>query len=347
MSLEDTLTRRQIFDLRFANGQSTEAEQALIRMYASVNERLLRDGTEFRIDRLKQLRDDIAFILQNGFDELTQETLEMLQEFGEDEALFMFDAMSQDTNVVLSSPAPAQVSQAIFQRGMDAKLGPEQITINEALNQFSSKKTQEIKNAISDGILQGSTTTEVANNIQDLAEHRHKAQVRSLTRTMINHASSQARQSVAAQNSELLKGEEWVATLDSRTSLICAGRDGRIYPVGKGPQPPAHWNCRSLRVPVLKDEFNLSDSVGKRPEIGADGRGQTSANTKFDGWLRKQPASFQDEYFSQFSDGAEKAALFRRGGLSIQDFRDETGKNYTLEQLRALNPIAFEKANIG
>ena len=105
-------------------------------------------------------------------------------------------------------------------------------------------------------------------------------------------------------------------------------------------------NCRSIRVPVLKDEFDLQDDTARRPEVGDEGPGTTTASTKFDGWLRRQPASFQDEYFSRFPDGKEKAALFRRGGLDIQQFRDETGKDFTLDQLRALQPLAFEKANI-
>ena len=62
--------------------------------------------------------------------------------------------------------------------------------------------------------------------------------------------------------------------------------------------------------------------------------------------MRSQPAKFQDEYFSQFTDGKQKAALFRRGDLKIEQFRNETGVNYTLEQLKALEPLAFEKANI-
>ena len=105
-------------------------------------------------------------------------------------------------------------------------------------------------------------------------------------------------------------------------------------------------NCRSLRIPVVKPEFAKGSQSAVRPSVGPKGAKQVSGNVKFDGWMRNQPASFQDEYFSQFADGKEKAALFRRGGLKIQQFRDETGKNYSLDQLKALEPIAFEKANI-
>jgi SPP1 gp7 family putative phage head morphogenesis protein len=345
MSLEDSLIRRQILAQRLASGQAIEAQNILQRIYNDVSKSLTREPTEFRADRLRRLRDDIDVILNQGFTELDEKILDGVLLYANDEADFTHQAINLETNVELSLPAPAQIEQAVLQRGMAAPIGPTQITMQQALNQFSEKKSREIRTMISDGILEGLTTPEVAKNVEGMTD-RPKAQVNALVRTTINHAGSQARRAVVVENQSLFKGEEWVSTLDSRTSLICAGRDGRIYPVNKGEFPPAHWNCRSVRVPVLKSEFDIDPDAGKRPQKGAKGAGQTSAKTKFDGWLRSQPASFQDEYFSQFADGKEKSKLFRAGKLDIQFFRDETGKNYTLEQLHALNPLAFEKANI-
>lgn len=346
MSIEDTLIRRQIFVQRFANGRADEAAALLQTIYARIEARLLREPTEFQAARLTILRDDINILLNQGFDELSDDIITSMIEFTESEADFSLAALSLDTNVALITPTLAQIEQAVLNVGMDVPVGPSSLTLNEAIAQFEIKKSIEIRTVINDAILTGQTTGEAVAEIRRLGVTRHRAQVEALVRTATNHAASMARKAISKSNAEILKGEEWVATLDSRTSLICAGRDGRIFPVGKGPFPPAHWNCRSVRVPVLKDEFDLSRKGARRPEIGEDGRGTTSANTKFDGWLRRQPADFQDEYFSQFADGPEKAALFRRGGLSIQQFRNETGVNYTLEQLAALEPQAFAKANI-
>ena len=85
-------------------------------------------------------------------------------------------------------------------------------------------------------------------------------------------------------------------------------------------------------MPVLKSQFESAKQKSNRED--------------FDGWLKGQDKGFQDEYFSQFPNGADKSKLFRDGGLEIQRFRDETGKAYTLEQLRSLNPVAFDKANL-
>ena len=345
MSIENSLTRRQIFIQRFAGSEALSAEREIVRIYREIQTRILREPTDFQADRLVNMRRDIAIILSQGFDRLNAGITENILGFSNDEVSFAFRALGLETNVVLLMPAIAGVERAVLKFGLDVPVGPDTLTMEEALTQFTINKSREISLLIGDGILLGDTTPQIAKKVGELATARPKHQVNALVRTLINHAGSMARSAVMEQNSELLAGEEWVATLDNRTTLICAGRDGRIYPVGKGPQSPAHWNCRSLRVPVLKPEFDIQDDKATRAQKG-EKKGQVSTKTKFDGWLRGQSAEFQDEYFSQFPDGAEKAALFRRGGLDIQQFRDETGRNFTLEQLRGLEPVAFDKANI-
>lgn len=49
----------------------------------------------------------------------------------------------------------------------------------------------------------------------------------------------------------------WVAVLDERTTDICRGRDGKTWQYGKGPIPPAHYNCRSKIVPVDDSRANI------------------------------------------------------------------------------------------
>jgi SPP1 gp7 family putative phage head morphogenesis protein len=51
-------------------------------------------------------------------------------------------------------------------------------------------------------------------------------------------------------NNEQLPRELYVAVLDNRTTAICRSLNGKVFPVGSGPYPPLHWNCRSTRVPL-------------------------------------------------------------------------------------------------
>lgn len=55
------------------------------------------------------------------------------------------------------------------------------------------------------------------------------------------------------RNDEIVIGMKWVSTLDKKTSSICQERDGMIFPIDEGPRPPAHLNCRSEMIPVMKE----------------------------------------------------------------------------------------------
>lgn len=66
---------------------------------------------------------------------------------------------------------------------------------------------------------------------------------------------------------------EIVATLDSHTSDICRGMDGKHFKMSEWKvgetAPPFHVHCRSTTVPYFDDEF---DAVGERAAKGADGK---------------------------------------------------------------------------
>lgn len=345
MSLEDVLIRRRIFTQRFAGSQAAKAEKTLLGIMDRARARLLEEPTELQSGRLATLINDISILNAKGFDDLNVNSIADIVAFAEDELAFVVKATGQHVNVSLNTPAFGQVEQAITSAGMDAPIGPEKISMRDAFDTFSSKKASEIQQVISDGFLDGRTTDQIARDLASLSD-RQRSQVKTLVRTSTNHAANQVHKAFSEANSDVLLGDEWVATLDSNTTLICGGRDGMIFPIGEGPFPPAHFNCRSLRISKVKDEFAVDDTGTKRPEVGADGPGQVTGQTKFDGWLRRQPADFQDEYFSRFTNGKQKAALFRRGKLGIQQFRDEDGVNFTLDQLRAREPLAFGKANL-
>ena len=92
-------------------------------------------------------------------------------------------------------------------------------------------------------------------------------------------------------------------------------------------------NCRSIRIPVINTDVAMSVSGGSRVE--PDGT-KISARATYGGWLKDQPKAVQDEVL-----GVKRAELFRSDKLSIGKFTDDTGKVYTLEQLKEREPLAF------
>lgn len=146
-------------------------------------------------------------------------------------------------------------------------------------------------------------------------------------------------------------------------------------------RPPAHPNCRSVMVPMMNPEgvlgnrpfvrstqrrqareVNFRESAREkagsrwrsmsRSERNAatrrareawarDNIGTVPAQTDYQSWLRRQPASFQDEVL-----GTTRAKLFREGGLSLDRFIDASGKRYNLNQLRRREASAFRAADL-
>ncbi|MCC6425634.1 MAG: hypothetical protein IT435_02315 [Phycisphaerales bacterium] len=59
-------------------------------------------------------------------------------------------------------------------------------------------------------------------------------------------------------NIDQIPRDLYIAVLDSRTTVICRSNHGKVFPVGRGPYPPLHWFCRSIRV-GLPAEGDLPD----------------------------------------------------------------------------------------
>lgn len=198
-----------------------------------------------------------------------------------------------------------------------------------------------------------------------------------ITRTAVNHFSNAARAQLYAENSDLFSKEVFVATLDSRTTSICASNDGKLYDVGEGPMPPLHFNCRSLRAAAvdgqvvgtrpmkqstereLLGEFASREGIarvssrgalphGTRGAFDAFARGRireltgtVPATTTYSQFLRRQTVAFQDEVL-----GTTKARLFRSGGLELDRFVNRRGDELTLAQLARLEADAFHAAGL-
>ena len=156
-------------------------------------------------------------------------------------------------------------------------------------------------------------------------------QVMALVRTSINQVANTASQQVYEANQDITKKYRYVATLDSRTSSICAALDGREFEYGRGPMPPQHFNCRSTTVPIIDPDILPPSTIAKR----ASADGPVPINTSYGQWLKDQPLSVQQDvlgpgkvpYFNRLADkyGARDAMA--------KLVRDD-GSELTLDQLR-------------
>lgn len=334
--LVDATTRHAVFLQRYAGGESKKAVKVLNRLRRDINARLMQEPTAFRAERLRVVLDDIDKIAAQGFSDISGVVKRGSIDIASSEVNFSAALYNKVSGVDFALPAEAALLQAVSEAPMPAPSGTG-ITIDDALRQFGEKKGTQIATAITDGVILGDTTPEIAAKVAEGMNTLQRRQLDTLVRTITNHTSSIARNEVYKANADLLDGYQWVATLDGRTTLICASRDGIVYQVGSGPLPPAHWGCRSTTIPTVKPAFSKAAGLGgRRASVGADGPKAVGSRTTYGGWLKRQPKAFVDEAL-----GIERSRLFRSGKLTIDKFVDPTGRVFTLEQLEAQNPFVF------
>jgi hypothetical protein len=167
----------------------------------------------------------------------------------------------------------------------------------------------------------------------------------SLVRTAVHNVSSTVRDNTYIANLDVIEAVESVATLDSRTTTICASYDGLRWnadthkPIGGHGKvylsTPRHWGCRSTHVPVIS-KLNELDRLAKQKgltipkAVRASVDGPQPATQSMNSWLKKQSANRQNLIVG----GKAQGDLFRKGKLALKDFTNRRGDPLTLEQLK-------------
>lgn len=155
---------------------------------------------------------------------------------------------------------------------------------------------------------------------------------RALVRTATMHASNAARESFYQDNTDLIKGYQYVATLDADACLVCGAYDGRVYGLDE-PRPdlPLHPNCRCLYVPVLKSWEELGIALKEAPPgTRASMDGQVPANETYADRLRKASPARRVAML-----GPSRARLYEQGvPLSAMV---EGGRTLTLDEIAQRN----------
>lgn len=340
----DTATRHQVYVQRFGSGQTSRAVK-FIRKAINSAKALVRNGlSQYATARYSRQIETLRKDLQAIYGDMSEQQLLDLGEFAEYEYRFNSSFLGKlvKATVKLNQPSAETIAAYVLADPLEMYVGTakRRYSIASALAQFGDKKTADIISEIGIGHALGETQRQIVRRLTSLGVS-HEQQVGSLVTTVTNHVSASARARQLQDNDDILQGKQDIATLDSRTTPFCRSIDRRIIPLA-GPSPPYHFGCRTSQVPVLKEEYLREIPGSVRPAVGPDGATQVSSKTTYGEWLANQPASFQREVL-----GPKRYELFSKGELTLDRFVDgETGQQYTLKQLKDLEPHAFELAGI-
>lgn len=345
--LNDVTVRFQVYLERLKAGEVRRMDGTIRQMDVAIRDalNLIGDGpSRARLDRtLLSMRRELLTITEKN----AANYLSSLRKFSD----YALQFHTSTVNLVLPASAPALASTASAAAWTGILYSPIQATgtlLEDFVSTWGAKATARVEGAIRTGFAQGKTVADIVRIIRGTKANKFhdgilggvtKREANAMVRTSLQHVNNSAQQMIYEDNSDIIEGYIWISTLDGRTSQTCRSLDGQQFKLGKGPVPPIHVNCRSSTIPKVKGVDLLSETT----RASADG--QVPADQSYYEWLKTQPADFQDDAL-----GPTRAALFRNGGLSAEEFSklslDKNFQPLTLEEMKKKNPAAFKRAGI-
>lgn len=350
VEIADAFLRQQVMLFRVAEGEKEKFLPFLRQMYTEIRDQLAKgELTEFSRARFERQLKAIEVMLDELLADFQNRLLDEVEQIATNEAEFASRAIARlefETDI----PSPAQIRAAVFSNPLSIKSGS---LLRPFVENWSAAERQAVTGAIRRGVFQGQTNAQIVQAIRGTKAARFTdglleiaaRNARTIVHTAVQHASTQARQSLFEENADIVKGVQWLSTLDSKTCQVCRSLDQRIFPRTKGPRAPIHPFCRCTMIPYLGKQFDLISRAGTRASVGPDGGKQVAATVDYYSWLQLQPRSF-----IEIAIGRKRAQLFIDGELSVDRFAalqlDRRWEPLTLAEMKRLEPLSFERARL-
>lgn len=384
----DAMIRHQTYLLRFSSYVKNRMQGILDATEQDIADKIisrlgntkgLTTGVEWR--RLQALVSQLEALRARAWDEANDFLKEQTVALSLQEPITIGGILQLTLPVEIATALPANnlLRSIALARPFEGRV------LSDWANKMADEDIRRIGNAVQLGMTAGEDMRTIARRVvgtgtlkgADGITELTRRQVEAVVRTAVMHVSNHARDAFFRENADVIESEYFVATLDSRTTPICRANDGKTFPLGKGPRPPLHWRCRSLRVAAINGtllgdrpakpfvERELVEEYSRRNNLGlissrddlprgtkgdfdtwSRGRirelvGPVPASTTYSQWLAKQSQAFQDDTL-----GVTRAKLFRNGGLPIDRFVNRNGDELTLAQLAQRERAAFRAAGL-
>ncbi|WIA56010.1 minor capsid protein [Sphingobium sp. WTD-1] len=292
--------------------------------------------------RLLALMEELRALNRAIYDQLHDSLADELHEFATAEAGFQKAAIDGALLVDVGTklPAPARLKAIVEEVPFEGRL------LKSWTDGMEQGRIDRVTQAIRVGMTQGETTDQIVRRIRGTKAAQYsdgildvsRRSAQSIVRTSVNHVSNVTAQETWKANSHVVKAWQFLATLDSRTTIGCGSLDGKTFPIGEGPIPPRHIRCRSISVAVTKSFRELGvdrDELSKGDRASMDG--QVAGAPRYEQWLSTKSASVQDDIL-----GPSRAELFRAGKLKLDQLVKSDGTVLTLDQLKAKYPTILQ-----
>lgn len=287
------------------------------------------------VSRAEQTVAGIDSLMAQRADWATSEVLSMRQEAwtqGVADIEFASKRLPGDVQAKMQASFGQAFPEAAFSAVENPVLG---VAPDAMFNGVRAGTTQGMRDILVNAVINGESVQETGRAISDALDLSVAAGER-IARTNVNAMYNEAHKSVYDANSDIIAGYAWEATLDDRTSQVCFMLHGQFWPTGsKTPGPPAHWNCRSILVPVFKDPAvqEVLDATPRRArQYNKKGEMRdimVKSSTTPEQWARRQPS----EISLRITGSKLKNSLFRRNLIGFDDIVDPSLRVRTDEEV--------------
>ena len=330
MALSDDILDETVRHAHYLERHKASVIKKIVAMMNNSNDEMYSMMYKARVEKLKRRDLDKLLVrlrkhIKAGYEPVIETLDSEIRDLAGHETRWQKKIIDGITPVELDWEAPSE--EQIYAA---AKARPfEGLLLQDWYNGLPDGHFRRVKSTIMQGYVEGQTTDEIVQQMQQFTQGRSRRAAETAARTALTHTSNVARNESYRRNRRVIKAVEWVATLDGRTTAVCRARDGKTWPVDEGPRPPAHPACRSTTIPVVKSlrELGIKADTKDIKTTRASMNGQVSSELNYDRWLRKQPKQFQEDVL-----GREKAKLFR-AGLKMDRFVDDGGREFTLKEI--------------
>lgn len=343
--LSQMIISHQIWLQRLGTQTASLSIPFVNKMRAEVRDAVLKFGDDARtVKKLNKMLASLDGVLADVTGDWKSTLEKSLREIADYENKWFIHTLEANTKpeTFIAAPTAADLWSRIKFAPLALSNAP--VGVIDLMSGWAQTERNRLVRGVQTGFVQGQTTRQIvsavtgAGGLADISERN----VMTVVRTAVSHVSNTARGSVYDSNSDIVSEYEIVATLDSRTSMVCKHYDKQRFRVGKGPMPPFHPNCRTTTIPVIADDFlDFLDEGAKRAARGADGGMQVDASTSYYDFLKSQPAWFQDAAL-----GPTRGKIFRNSGISPEEFRvisvDAFGRPLTLKEMAVLDDRVAE-----
>lgn len=358
-----------------------ESEDPIAAMIRTKLDDLSEASVSTRWEQLQPLIEKLKRLRGAAWDKLDKELNSNLQDLGDREQKSQVNILAA---VLPFAYTPKQLSKTAI-NSLVSTVPTDGRSVAEWLETMQSKDTSRIVSGLQMGVMNGMSPSAVArtlvgtktlNQTDGLFNDTTNALL-STVKTLIVAVTGNVKNEFNLANTDILANERFTAVLDGKTTALCRSLDGNIYPVGQGPIPPLHFNCRSIRVAIIApdaandrdvnaaterglvsgfaDENGLSgitkeSDIPKSQQAAYDAYkaekmeaaiGTVPADETYESWLDRQSQAFQEDTL-----GVTKAKLFRDGKLSLDAFVAHDGSELSLEQLAKTESAAFVRAGL-